>query len=333
VPAAVDETASLPHDHVVNFYDDDDDIVDVLRDFVTDGLQSGSAILVVATRAHRDALEVALADDGFDVAASRQNGHFVCLDAGVTLAQFMVDGAPDASRFRAVIGPLLAAAQKTGRPVRAFGEMVALLWDDDNVAGAIEVERLWNDLARDYRFSLYCAYPIASLTASDDLTAAAHVCSHHSRVIAPASYETHASTPPITAGSPCSRMFVPAALAVRAARSFVTETLTAWAHDDLVADATIITSELATNAVRHANSPFRVSLQRRQSRVEISVHDMSPSLPVPRRPPLYEGGGRGLFLIQSLSAEWGVESSKRGKIVWSQLETSTPKTTTEPTTA
>jgi len=119
---------------------------------------------VVATEAHRASFLDHLVQAGVDVASAQASGGLVLLDANETLDAFMIDGRPDRDRFAASVGNLLISASDNGRrSVRAFGEMVALLWDDDQVTAAIELEDLWNGLAGHAPFSLFCAYPAASV--------------------------------------------------------------------------------------------------------------------------------------------------------------------------
>src|SRR5205085_11235780 len=108
-------------------------------------------------------------------------GHVLLLDAADTLAAFMVSDAPDPALFDAVVGEVVRRAAARGRAVRAFGEMVALLWDAGNVAGAVSLERLWNTLAHEVAFSLFCAYPTHGVlgTDGDDFD---DVCLLHSQV-------------------------------------------------------------------------------------------------------------------------------------------------------
>jgi anti-sigma regulatory factor (Ser/Thr protein kinase) len=78
-------------------------------------------------------------------------------------------------------------------------------------------------------------------------------------------------------------------------------------------------SELATNAIVHARSPFSIQLQRRSRGVRLAVADGSPI-----RPTLHDGGplgasGRGLRLVDALAASWGVELRSDGKVVWAEL--------------
>src|SRR5438128_12400917 len=72
----------------------------------------------------------------------------------------MIDGSPDPERFAEVIGSIITRAAKGRCHVRIFGELVALLWADGKRAAALRLEELWNDLARTYSFSLFCAYPM-----------------------------------------------------------------------------------------------------------------------------------------------------------------------------
>jgi signal transduction histidine kinase len=100
----------------------------------------------------------------------------------------MIDGQPEPGRFHEVIGGLIAKAAD-GRPrVRAYGEMVALLWADGNRDAAIRLEELWNDLGRTRPFSLFCAYPMSGFGGEELVEPLASVCTSHSRVIPAESY-------------------------------------------------------------------------------------------------------------------------------------------------
>lgn len=172
-----------PHDHVVNFYDTDDDMVDDVSRFLGAGLSAGEAVVVIATAAHRESLSAKLTAHGIDLAAARADGRYRCHDAADTLAAFTVDGALSQERFIEVIGGVIADASSGGRHVRAFGEMVALLWADGNVPGALGLEAMWNDLARTAKFSLYCAYPTGIVSRAGDLDGRQRICAEHSGVV------------------------------------------------------------------------------------------------------------------------------------------------------
>src|SRR5205807_4393941 len=100
-----------------------------------------------------------LSEGGIDVSGSRGAGTLVMLDAAATLEAFMPDGRADRDAFREVIGTVVRRASEVGTAVRAYGEMVAVLWERGDVHGAIELERLWNELQEELEFSLLCAYP------------------------------------------------------------------------------------------------------------------------------------------------------------------------------
>jgi len=83
---------------------------------------------------------------------------------------------------------LIAGVAHEGARVRAFGEMVALLWAQGNHSGAIRLEELWNDLQKSYSFSLFCAYPMHGVGGEKLTEPHGGVCTLHSRVIPAESY-------------------------------------------------------------------------------------------------------------------------------------------------
>lgn len=86
------------------------------------------------------------------------------LDARETLATFMIDGTPHAGTFNHVVGQVIDQVCR-GRQectVRAYGEMVDVLWKDSLTDAAIRLETLWNQLANTHRFSLLCGYSMGN---------------------------------------------------------------------------------------------------------------------------------------------------------------------------
>ena len=94
----------------------------------------------------------------------------------------MVDGWPDETRFRAVVRELLTRARGNGRRVRAFGEMVALLWARGDQGATVRLEYLWHQLCNTDGFSLFCAYPRIGFT-GDSSQCISELCDLHSKVI------------------------------------------------------------------------------------------------------------------------------------------------------
>ncbi|MGW5336584.1 ATP-binding protein [Streptomyces bauhiniae] len=109
---------------------------------------------------------------------------------------------------------------------------------------------------------------------------------------------------------------------VAGARKLVQQAMELWGLQEGVAASTVIVSELATNAVTHSKRPnMRVTIVRLESRtVAIKVSDRSRKCPVlmPDADPSSESG-RGLQLVNMLSASWGFEQRRWGKIVWAEV--------------
>ena len=112
--------------------------------------------------------------------------------------------------------------------------------------------------------------------------------------------------------------FQPEPASTREARRRVSDALEAAALEVAVSSAALVVSELATNAVLHARTPFEVRLQVGSDTVRIEVHDGNGRRPVPRNFSDSATSGRGLRVIDELCAEWGVEPDPdgRGKTVW-----------------
>jgi signal transduction histidine kinase len=140
---------------------------------------------VIATPEHRAGLEARLAAGGLDLSAARARAEYIALDAAETLSRIMLAGAPEPGRFAEVVGGVIAQAEQGGRHVRAFGEMVALLWAEGNAAAAIRLEELWNDLrdATATPFSLCCGYPMQGFASEANGAPFADICARHSHVI------------------------------------------------------------------------------------------------------------------------------------------------------
>ena len=152
-----------PH-HAVQFYGNDAELFRTVGLFLSEGLVAGQPAVVIATEAHRKAIEATLESRFIDVERARRLGDLVLLDAEETLATFMVDDVPTASVFKKVVGDVIEQTLR-GRertPVRAYGEMVDVLWKQGKTEAAVRLEVLWNDLASTHVFSLLCGYAIGS---------------------------------------------------------------------------------------------------------------------------------------------------------------------------
>lgn len=176
--------------HAVQFYSDDRFLVESLASFFGAALREGDAALVIATPTHLHQVYDSFLNHCVPVSSAEREGRYVALGAAETLAKFMRNTRPDPQLFQAVIGGTIAKLQAAapGRRIVAFGEMVALLWADDQREAALELEQLWNNLAQDHEFSLRCAYPLSSFGNDDDTRLFLKICAEHSSVMPGESY-------------------------------------------------------------------------------------------------------------------------------------------------
>lgn len=169
--------------HAVQFYGNDAELLRTVGTFLSEGLIAGQPAIVIATAAHRIAIERALEGHLIDVTAAKRLGDLVMLDAEETLGTFMVDHAPVGALFRKTIGDVIEQTLR-GRsttPVRAYGEMVDVLWKQGMTEAAVRLEVLWNNLAESHVFSLLCGYAIGNFFKQTDRYR--DVCRLHTQVL------------------------------------------------------------------------------------------------------------------------------------------------------
>jgi hypothetical protein len=321
VAHTTDSRAEAPHDHLVQFYDREDELVAGVGTYLAEAIEAGGVAVVIATDAHRQAFAARLADAGVDPALAEvglpaSGAALVMLDAREAADALLIDGRVAPHRFDKLIGDLVREAAAGGRPVRAYGEIVAVLWAAGQVAAALELEALWNGLGREVDFSLYCGYPRTLVEAEGGAEPFSEVCRLHSAVVG-----TDIARPSLQ--DPALEVKVRFRWSGRGpaqARHFVTDTLAAWGRADLIDDAALIVSELATNAVLHARTDFTVTLSRLpEGTIRLAVRDASMARPRPRRAGPLDGSGRGLGLVAAFATGWGAEFLPDGKVVWAEL--------------
>ena len=173
------------HFHAVRFYKDSDSLAELVAEFIAEGFAAALPAIVIATPTHRDAIVRNLVDRSFDVAQLQEQGDLFLLDADALLSEFMVDGMPDAARFRRAIVPVIEKACR-GRQdcvIRAYGEMVDVLWKAGQTVAATRLETLWNQLAQTHAFSLLCGYSMGNFYKD---AAQEEIRSHHTHILSDA---------------------------------------------------------------------------------------------------------------------------------------------------
>jgi DcmR-like sensory protein len=189
-PAHAVPRESSAHFHAVRFYESQASLCRTVADFLGEGIALGQPGLVIATPAHRDALLTELRSRHLDVDQVQAAGTLLLLDARAVLARFMVDGMPDTSLFKTHVPAALdrLCRGRKGCTIRAYGEMVDVLWQDGLTAAAIRLEMLWNQLAMTHDFSLLCGYAMGNFYKDAGMR---DVCAQHSHVIAAESAMSH----------------------------------------------------------------------------------------------------------------------------------------------
>jgi anti-sigma regulatory factor (Ser/Thr protein kinase) len=113
----------------------------------------------------------------------------------------------------------------------------------------------------------------------------------------------------------------PEAASASHAREFVRRQLAQECDADTRETVALVTTELVTNAVLHARTPLRVTIDVVAPVVRVTVEDAARGRPVVRRyEPLEATTGRGLALVEALAQSWGIESTADGKRVWCEIE-------------
>jgi KaiC/GvpD/RAD55 family RecA-like ATPase len=174
------------HRHCVKFYENDASLFSTVGEFLCQGLIDGHPAIVIATPEHLRGITESLANHLIDIGKAARTGRLVVLDAEETLKSFMVGDMPDADAFAREVGDVVAnsVTASGGRAVvRAYGEMVDILWRDGRHDAAIRLEMLWNRLAAKHQFSLLCAYAMGSFYKETDLLE--RVCAEHTHVLPP----------------------------------------------------------------------------------------------------------------------------------------------------
>jgi MEDS: MEthanogen/methylotroph, DcmR Sensory domain len=165
-------------EHFARLYQDLDELADAVAEHIGAGLSAGEAAVVIARREHRSAFLARL-----DARQALDEGALTLLDAERTLERFMENGMPQWKAFHSVIGGLIAELRLQYPTVRAYGEMVDVLWQRGNRAAAIQLEEYWNELGELQTFSLLCAYRMDPLASESYGGALESVCRTHTHLI------------------------------------------------------------------------------------------------------------------------------------------------------
>ena len=172
--------------HEVRFYLDDTALLNGLAHFIKTELFGGSAVIVLATKTHQDILLQKLQAEDPKFGDARQQGRYLPVDVDETLATFMVGGVLDVALFRKGAAELVdtAARAAIGKHPRvaACGECAPALWRQGNPEAAIELEHLWDQIARDRNVKISCGYVLNDSQREREPHIYERICGEHSSV-------------------------------------------------------------------------------------------------------------------------------------------------------
>jgi MEDS: MEthanogen/methylotroph, DcmR Sensory domain len=149
-----------PHDHIVQLYQDHDFLNSAVCRYIGAGLANGDRIILFPTLIHWNAFRQRLETEGVNVQAARERGQLTVVDANELLPRLMRDAMPDPQVFNAVIGDVFRRACAGGsyQKLRAWGELVNILWERGDVAASMNLEDQFDQLNQKIGIAMFCSY-------------------------------------------------------------------------------------------------------------------------------------------------------------------------------
>jgi hypothetical protein len=152
-------TDAAPHDHIVQLHQDQDFLNSAVCRFVGAGLANGDRIVLFPTLTHWNAFRTRLEADGVDVNSAQGRGQLTVVDANELLPRFMRDAMPDPRVFKGVIGDIFGRARGGSyQKMRAWGELVDVLWERGDVAASMNLEDMFDQLNKKIGIAMFCSY-------------------------------------------------------------------------------------------------------------------------------------------------------------------------------
>lgn len=170
--------------HIVEFYNDVNHLAKQVADFVALGLNAGEGVILIALPKNLDLFRDVLLDRGVPIHAIETSGRLKCIDAERVLKAFMSQNVAQWTHFEATVGSEVRILSEKYHKVRAYGEMVNVLWQKGSSEAALELERFWNRLGGQYPLCLFCAYSLDVLNFDLYPKAVSSICHSHSHSFA-----------------------------------------------------------------------------------------------------------------------------------------------------
>jgi DNA-binding NarL/FixJ family response regulator len=171
------------HAHDVLFCSSDAVLVAAFSRFIAGVLSEGNVVIALLTEAHDISLTRRLQASP-DFASAIGEGRYITVNINELLAKVMVNGWPDPTRFLDTTEELVieAARRATGRHPRvaAVGECSSTVWAHGYLAAAIQLEHLWDEMAKSHQIDILCAYPLTAR--EENVQAVRTLCAEHTAV-------------------------------------------------------------------------------------------------------------------------------------------------------
>ena len=149
---------AAPSDHIVQLYQDQDFLNRAVCRFAGAAIANGEGIILVPTVDHWNAIRPRLEGEGVDVEAARKRGQLTVVDADEFLPRFMRDAMPDSPVFLGLAADVIGQARGRYQRVRWWGEMVNVLWERGNAAASMNLEDLFDQLAKEHDIAIFCSF-------------------------------------------------------------------------------------------------------------------------------------------------------------------------------
>ena len=180
--AAGDSLAS--HRHHLLFSSSDAVLVGAFSRFIAGELREGNAVVAVVTAAHERSLQSSLEASDVDIALAIRQQRYLPVNVSELLAKAMVNGCPDPFRYLDAAEDLLTDVTRRATDhhagVAACGEGTSIFWTHEHVEAAIQLERLWDEIAMSRQVAVLCAYPLAAR--DESVPAVRRLCAEHTAI-------------------------------------------------------------------------------------------------------------------------------------------------------
>ncbi len=175
--------------HKAAFHPDDASLMDDFTRFIELALKLENPVIVIATESHRTNLRQGLQARGRDMATAIQEGTYISLDADDMLSDVMVNDWPDSTRFLKTASDLIMRAGKAAKGkhfrVAACGECARSLIAQGKPEAAIQLEHLWDKMARSHYIDILCGYLLQDFQTAENGPIFEKICVAHSAAYTP----------------------------------------------------------------------------------------------------------------------------------------------------